>query len=184
MIAGIAQTLDQGDGVGAVDISGTGATSHEVVAAAAVEGDILHIIKRQGGIVLEQHTALGGTLACDLGVSGKVGLVVVLIPLKTLGLDDELKDAAYAGVKVFLCQLAALHGSDDVGTVLVQTRLQEVVASVDVGSAVRLATTANGIHATKPVGHDETLEAPVVAEHGGQQIIALTGHRAVDEIIG
>ena len=59
-------------------------------------------------------------------MSGKVGLVVVLIPLKTLGLDDELKDAAYAGVKVFLCQLAALNGSDDVGTVLVQTRLQEV----------------------------------------------------------
>ena len=115
---------------------------------------------------------------------GEVRLVVVLITLKALGPDDKLKDTTHAGVKVFLCQLAALHGSDDVGMVLVQTRLQEVVASVDVGSAVRLATTANGIHTTKPVGHDETLEAPVVAEHGGQQVIALTGHRAVDEFIG
>ena len=75
--------------------------------------------KRQGGIVLEQHTTLSGTLACDLGVSGEVGLVVVLIPLEALGLDDELQDATHAGVEVLHRELTALHGSHDVGAVLV-----------------------------------------------------------------
>ena len=54
---------------------------------------------------------------------------------------------------------------------------------MDVSSAVGLTTTTHRIHATEPVGHHETFIAPVVAQDGGQQVMALTRQRPVDKVI-
>ena len=174
--AGVLQTVKQGDGVSAVDITGTGTAGDEVIRGAAEDGDILDVLERQGvGLVLKQDHAFEGGLAGHGGVSGEIRLVTVGIALHLRAAEDELEGALDAEVEVGLGEAAVLDGVDDLLVLQVGTRLEHVVAGTHLGRGVVTAV---------PVGHHGALVAPFVAQDGGYQVLALGGIGAVDLVVG
>ena len=104
----------------------------------------------------------------------EVGLVGILITLIAGTLLHEVQGALNTAVEVGLSELATLHTSHNRVELLVLTRLQHIVASPHLLGAVLTA---------KPVGHHRSLVAPLVAQDGLYEILALRGIDTVDVVI-
>ena len=107
-------------------------------------------------------------------MSLQVRLVVILVALETWALLNEVQNALNTAVEVGLGQLAALNTSYDAVELLGLTWLQHVVASPHLLGTVLTA---------KPVGHNGTLVAPLIAEDGGNKVFALRSVNTIDIVI-
>ena len=173
---GVLQAVQQGYGVGAVDVAGAGTAGDEGIGGAAEDGDILDILERQGvRPVLEQDHAFEGALAGHGGVGLEVGLVGVGIALHLRAAEHQVQDALDAGVEFGLGQGTVLDGGHDLLILQVGARLEHVVAGAHLGSGVVTAV---------PVGHHGAFVTPFIAEDGGYEVLALGGIGAVDLVVG
>ena len=173
--AGVLEAIQEGHGVGAVHVAGTGAAGDEVEGGAAEYGDVLDVLQGQDALVLEEDHAFQRALAGDGGVGLEVGLVGVGISLGLRAAGDEFQAAADAHIQFVLGEGTVLDGVHDLLVLQVGARLEHVVAGGNLLGAVVAA---------EPVGHHEALEAPFVAENRGLQVLALGGVGAVDLVVG
>ena len=157
-----------------VDVAGAGAAGDEVVGAGAVEGDLLNALEGQHAVVLQEHEALGGGGTHELGMTGEVGLVAVLVAGEAGGADDVLKHAADVAVQVCFGEAAVLHGGDYALDLVGHAGLHEVVACTHCG---------HGAFLVAPVGHHDAVEAPLVTQDGGEELVVLLGVDAVDFVV-
>ena len=104
----------------------------------------------------------------------QVGLVRELITLITGALLDEVEDASHVTIKVGLCEFTALHTSHNRIELLGLTRLEHIVTSPHLNSTVLT---------TEPVGHHGSLVAPLIAEDGLHEVMALRGIDTVHIVI-
>ena len=160
--------------IGLVDVAGARAAGDEVIGADAVQGHLLHALERQDAVVLEQDEAFGSGLADKIGVTREVRLVGILIPGEAGGADDVLEHPADVAVHVGLGDGAVLDPGDDTMDLILHSGLHQVVAGDD-----RLG----GTGFVAPVGHHDAVEAPLVAEDGGQEVMALLGVGAVEFVV-
>ena len=158
-----------------VHITRTRATGDKVVRGAAIEGHVLHILlQRQSLVVLHQHHTLGSTLTGHGSMRLEIGLVGVLIPLETRAALHEVQGALDAKVEVGLVEFTATNPSHDRVELLVLTWLQHIVTGPHLLGTVLT---------TEPVSHHRALVAPLIAQDGGHQVLALRGIDTVDIII-
>ena len=90
------------------------------------------------------------------------------------GLDDVFQDVAHIAVDFFHADFAAVDGSQKAFRFNGSTRLHQVIARFG-------GTHSAFFHA--PVCHHDAVEAPFVAEHGGEQPMFLLRVVAVDFVI-
>ena len=159
-----------------VHIARSCTTGNELVGGIAIERHVLDGLgEGECLVVLHQYHTLGSRLAGDLGMSLQVGLVRILITLIAWTLLDEVEDALHVTVEIGLSEFAALHSSHDRVELFLLTRLQHVVACRHLHGTVL---------APEPVGHNRSLIAPLVAEDGLYEFLALRSIDAVDIVIG
>ena len=174
--AGVLEAVEQGDGIGAVDVAGTGTAGDEVIGGAAEDGDVLDILQRKGGsLVLEEDHAFKGGLASHGGVGLEIRLVGVGVTLHLRAAEHEFEDALDAEVEFGLAEGTVLDGVHDLLVLEVGARLEHVVAGTNLGGSVVTAV---------PVGHHGALVTPFVAEDGGHQVFPLGGIGAVELVVG
>ena len=174
--AGIAQAGHHIDGIGLVDVARACATGDEVVGSDAEDGHLLRARHGQGiGFVLEQYHTFGGALARHGSMGLEVGLVAELVALETWSEDNILEYATCIAVEVGHGDSAVLHAFDDAVNLGLVARLHEVVAGND---------SLDGAFLAAPVGHDDALVAPLIAQDGGEQAVALLGELAVELVVG
>ena len=104
----------------------------------------------------------------------EIRLVRVLVVLEARGLDDILEHVADAQVHILDLQRAVLDAGDDLADELVHAGLQEVVDGADL---------LHGLAGAGPVGHDNTVEAPFLAEDGIEKFAIGLRIRTVDAVI-
>ena len=104
----------------------------------------------------------------------QVGLVRVLVVAEGRRLREILQDALHADVEVGLFQRAALHLIYNILYLRFVARLHQVVAGLNLCCRIAQAC---------PVGHHDAVEAPLVAQDGGQQFAVLLGERTVQSVI-
>ena len=162
--------------VGLVHIAGTGPAGDEIEGGNAIEGDFLIPLEREGLLlVAEQDDGLCGGLAGHGGMGLQVRLVGELVTLEVRGADDVVEHVADVAVQFLLGNGAILDTRDDAVDLVLVARFHQVVAGL------------GGLHGAglvAPVGHDDTLESPLVPENGGQEVQLLLGIFAVELVIG
>ena len=104
----------------------------------------------------------------------QVGLVAVSVVLEAGRAQDELQHAGNVGVYILHRQLPALDRLQEGLLLIGAARHQQVVAGMDL---------RHGVLASKPIGHHQSFEAPLIAQDGGQQAAAFGGVFAVDSVI-
>ena len=107
----------------------------------------------------------------------EVGLVGELIALEAWCLDDVLQHVAHVAVYVLDVYPSLLHRLHDVLGLCGIARHHQVVAGSHLLFGRQLGALAY------PVGHHDTLVAPFVAQHGGQQVFVALGIDPVDEVV-
>ena len=110
-------------------------------------------------------------------MSLEVGGVAGWILVETGRLDDVLEHATHIAVDIGDGEGSVLHTSDDLFYLSGLTRLHEVVACLYLTDGGQTFADAN------PVGHDDTLETPVVAEDLGEQVVVTHRELTVHLII-
>ena len=170
-----AQLVERDVDAGRVDLRAAGALVARGAGELADDRDRVaggRLEREQRVVVLEQHRALGGDGAGErvVGVGVEVGAGLGGCPV------DELEHARDRLVEQGLVELAGAHGGDDRG-----------VADAEVGRHLEVEPGGDRRHAVvdrAPVGHHEPVEAPLVAQHLGQQPVVLGRVRAVDLVVG
>ena len=160
----ILQTFKHVNHVGGMNTARAYAAGKEVVAVFTKQSHRLDIFPRQGAVVLQQHDTFGGTLTGDGGMGLEVGRVRGGILLEARRLDDVLQHAAHVAVDVGHVELATLHTLNNLLDLCRLSGLHQVVAGLYLGNGLQSLANAN------PVGHHNTLIAPVVAQDAGQQV--------------
>ena len=105
----------------------------------------------------------------------QVRLVGELVAVETRGADDVVEHVADVAVQFLLGDAAVLDARDDAVDLVLVARFHQVVAGL------------GGLHGAglvAPVGHHDALEAPFVAEDGGQEVDLLLGVFAVHLVVG
>ena len=175
--AGILQTLHHIDHVRSMYTARAYAAGQEVVAVLAEECHIPDVLPGQGTVVLQQHDALASRLTGDGGVRFQVGLVGGWIFVEAWCLHNILQHTAHVAVDVGHRELAALHALNNLVNLGGLSRFHQVVAGLHLSDGGQSLTDAN------PVGHDDALVAPVVAQDAGQQVAVAHGVLAVHLVI-
>ena len=176
--ASVLQTLEHIDDIRRMDASRACAAGKEVVGVLAKQSDGLDIaFPRQGAVVLQEHDALAGTLAGDGGMGLEVGSVRGGVFVDTRGLDDVFKHTTHVAVDILDIELATLHTLDDLLGLSGLSGFHEIVASLYLTCGGQTFADAN------PVGHDDALETPVVAQNLGEQVVVAHRELTVDLVI-
>ena len=105
----------------------------------------------------------------------QVRLVGELVTLEMRGTDDVFEHVSDVAVQLLLGDGAILHTRDDAVDLVLVARFHQVVAGL------------GGLHGAglvAPVGHDDALEAPLVAEDRGEEVELLLGVLAVELVVG
>ncbi len=166
---------------GRVDLGGAGALVPRGAGELAHDDGAGERLGRQGqqgrtvdGVVPQQHRARRGGLAgervvgVDVERAGRVQ--------RREGAGDQVQHAARGGVDEGLVERAGTDRGDDLGIGAATGRRHlQVEPGGDPGDAV-----ADGA----PVGDDEALEAPLVAQHRGEQPVVLRGVDVVHLVVG
>ena len=164
--AGILQTFQHVNHVRWVYTTRTSTTAQEVVRVLAKQGNSLNlpVLPWQCTVVLQQYYTLVGTLTGDGCMSHKVGTVRGRIFLETWCLDNVLQHATNITIHIGNVEFSTLHALDNLVHLCWLSRLHQVVACLYLGDGGQ--SFAN----TNPVGHHDTLKAPVLAQNLGQQV--------------
>ena len=172
---GVLQTLHHVDHISLVDIAGAGSAGHEINGGYSEQSHFLRAFQReQAVLVLQQDHGLGRGRAGHLGMGLEVGGVAVLVALEMRSLHDVLQHPLHVPVEVGLGKFAALHCVDQPPDLGLVAGHHQVVAG------------GRGLHGAllaAPVGHHDTVEAPLVAQDPGQQVIALLGIFSVELVV-
>ena len=99
------------------------------------------------------------------------------IVAETRCLDDVLQHAAYVAINVSDAEFAVLHTIDNLLSLCRLSRFHEVVASLNLGNGGQPLADAN------PVGHHDTLVAPVLAQYLCQQVVVAHRELTVDFVV-
>ena len=110
-------------------------------------------------------------------MSLQVGLVGCRIVVEAGCLDDILQHAAYVTVYVGHVEFATLHTSNDFLHLCRLSGLHEVVASLHLGNG------GQALANTNPVGHHNTLVAPVFTQDFCQEVVVTHRKLAIDLVI-
>ena len=150
-------------------------------------GDRLSSSQRQDrALVAQQHDRFRRRLAREHVVGRRdpvieiveFRIVSIMISARSItgGTSGERDHPAHGGIQYRLVELARLHGCDD--------RLRAVgLRAGHLEIETRCEGRHPGIHGT-PVGDDEPLEPPLVAQQLGQQPVVLGGCDPVDAVVG
>ena len=106
-----------------------------------------------------------------------VGLVRELIAFEAWGLYDVLQHAAHVAVYILHLKTTCLHGLYDVGGLCAVAWHHQVVACRD------FLLCGQVVAFTNPVGHHDALEAPLVAQHVGEQVFVALGVDPVNLVV-
>ena len=163
-----------------MNTAGAGTTREEVVGVLTKQCYRLDAIlfPRQTAVVLQQDDALSSRLSRDGGMSLEVGIVGSRIIAETRRLDDVFQHATHITVDVGDIELTALHALDDLVDLSGLSGLHEVVTGLHLADGSQSLTNAN------PVGHDDALEPPIIAQDFGQQIVVAHRVLAIDLVVG
>ena len=107
----------------------------------------------------------------------QVRLVGELVALEAWRLDDVCQHVAHVAVYILDVQTTSLYCLHDVLSLGRIARHHQVVAGCNLLLGGQLVALAN------PVGHHDTLVAPLVAQDGGQQVLVALGVDTVDDVI-
>ena len=187
----VVQSLDEGHGVGLVDISGAASVGIKLIRTQSEERHLVVFHEGQrarlghrllGSItgdegrlaVLEQHHALGGSLACQHGVGLEVG--------SEGGFDATIVGCAHnvsqhtphIVVDFSHRQRTFLHAVQNILHLLRSTAHEQVVAGMYLCA---------GVACLHPVGHNDAVEAPFLAQQVGEQLVAVLGVQAIDTVV-
>ena len=105
----------------------------------------------------------------------QIRLVGILIVLEGRSLHDVVQHVADVAVDILDLEGAVLDTGDDAVDLILVARFHQVVAGP-------CGLDRTGLVA--PVGHDDTLVAPLVAEDTGEQVVLLLGVLAVELVVG
>jgi len=108
----------------------------------------------------------------------EVGLVAESVMAEARCLDDILQHPSHVAVHIFDVELALLDGLDDILDLSRIARHEQVVARMNLLGNGQVGALAD------PVGHDDAIEPPVVAEHLGEQIVVALGVDTIDFVVG
>ena len=172
----IGDALHQIDGISLVHITRTCSTCDEVVCGNTEYGHVLHVLHRQSiAIILEQYHTFSSRLTSDSSMFLQIRFVAVFVAFEARSANDVLEDALGIAVEVGHRNNAIVHALDDAVDLGLVTWFHKVVAGNDSLHRAFLGT---------PVGHHDALEAPLVAQNGGEQSMTLLGEFAIDLIVG
>ena len=171
-----AQLVERDVDAGRVHLGAAGALEARGPREVADHGQPLAVAQVEGqqAVVLEQHRALA---------RGPPGQVVVRVEVRRRGrgglrerVVDERQHPGDGLVEGGLVQRPGPHRLDDRAVAVAQLRRHlEVEPGGDRGGPV--------VHRA-PVGDDQAVEAPLLAQHLGQQPVVLGGVDAVDLVVG
>ena len=175
------QLLHFGEGnvhLGRVDVGTAAALEVGILGRAADHGDVTRVAQGQHPVVLEQHNAFPG----DPARQGVVFRQGGLHGLRTLpafggggGLEDDIQNTAHGFVQQRFVQFATAHGRDH--------RLHPAVAGA---GHFQVQTALQRLHPVMdgaPVGHHQTLEAPLAFEDVHQQFVVFGAIGAVELVV-
>ena len=158
-----------------VHFARTRADAEEVDGGDAIEGYFLVAFHRQSVVfVFEEDDALFSSLACHGGMGLQVGLVGEFVIAEMWCLDNVFQDVAHIAVDFLHADFTLVDGCHKAFHFNRATRLHQVVASL------------GGFHRAffhAPVGHHDAVEAPFVAEHGGEHAMVLLRVVTVDFVV-
>ena len=165
LAGGRADGVEGGADLGGVDVGGAGALVARGGREVADHGEVAGVRRegQQGVLVAQQHDRAAGRLEGDLVVGGGVDLRPVAGGGGAAGGLDDLGGGAVQGGVVDLPGLE---------------RGGERLLGGGIGGHLQVQTGLDGgrtVHDGAPVGDDEALEAPLLAQHLGEQV-AVAGH--------
>ena len=172
---GVLQAVEQGDGVGAVYVAAAGAAGDEVKGGAAEYGHLFHVLEGKDAVVLQKNHAFQRALAGYGCMGFEVRLVVVGVGFHLRAALDQFQAAGDAYIQFLFAEGSVLEGAHDLFVLEGGTGLEHVVAGGNL---------LGGVVSAEPVGHDESLEAPLVTKDGGEEVFALGGVGAVEFVVG
>lgn len=160
------------------DVGGAAALVARGAGEFADDGDLpgrcrVSVQRKNRIVVLEQDNGFDGGLVGHFVVRVHVETVAVDAH-RSVGLVDEVDHALGHAIELGGGDAAVAGGVDDLVVGVARWHF-EVEAGVQGGHAVVVSA---------PVGHDDALEAPLVAQHVGQQPVILGGVHAVDTVVG
>ena len=158
-----------------VDLARACPDAKEVNRSEAIECNFFAAFQRQGVVFIAQHNdGFLGSFTCHNRMSFQVGLVGEFVALEMRGLDNVLQHPTHIAVKFLLVDGALVDGSQKAVNLYLSARFHQVVARFC------------GFHRSvfdPPVGHHDAVEAPLVAEDCGQQVVFLLGVFAVKLVV-
>ena len=104
----------------------------------------------------------------------QVGFIGILITLIARTPFHKVQGALNRAIEIGLIELTALHTCHDRVELLGLTRLEHVITCPHL---------LGSILTTVPVGHDRSLKAPLIAEDGSDEILALGSIDTIDVVI-
>ncbi len=108
----------------------------------------------------------------------EVGLVAERVLAEARCLDNILQHATHVAIHILDVELALFDGLDDVLSLSRIARHEQIVARLHLIGDGQISALAD------PVGHDNALETPVIAEHLGEQVVVALSIDAVDLVVG
>ena len=157
----------------------TSTTRKEVVRVLTEEGDGFDgtVLPRQGAVVLQHHDTLGSTLTGDGSMSLEIRSVGSGILVETWGLHDIFEHTTYITINISNVKTTILNTIDDLLNLGGLTWFHQVVACMNLTSSRQSLTDSD------PVGHDDTLESPVLTKNLSKQIVVAHRELTVHLII-
>ena len=110
-------------------------------------------------------------------MSLEVRIVRCGIFVETWSLDDILEHAAHIAINIGDAELTALYTLDDLIDLCGLSGLHQVVAGLNLGDGGQTFADTN------PVGHHDTLIAPILTQNLGEQIVITHRELSVHLII-
>ena len=163
----ILQAFQHVDNIRGMNATRTRTTREELIAVLAKQGYRLDgtRLPRQCAIILQQYNTLCGTLTSDGCMGLKIRLIGIRILMETGRLDDILQHVAHITVHIGHAELTALHTLDDLLHLCWLSWLHQVVACMHLRDGWQAFANTN------PVGHHNTLIAPIFTQNLGQQVV-------------
>ena len=181
--AALGERVEEAGHLGGGDVGGAAALVARGAGEFADNGDLLGRggrigdwtgVQRQNRIiVLEHHNGFNSGLMGDFIVGVHIETVIVDAHCSA-GLVYQVNHALSHTIELGGGDSAVADGVDNL-VVGVARRHFQIQACIQGGPTVMIGA---------PVGHDDALEAPFVAQHVGQQPMVLCGMHAVDAVVG
>ena len=103
-----------------------------------------------------------------------IGLVRIFVTLEAGSLNDVVEHIANIAVNLLLRDLTTLHTLNDALNLLIRTGLHQVVTSLN---------SLNSTCLVAPVGHNDTVEAPLIAQYAGQKTVRLLSILTIELVV-